>query len=226
MKRILIIVAILASFSGCAKVGETAGKVYRSVFPPKDEKTEEKQPLQGENTSPEKSVTRLTGNTGDPAATKAAEIKPAAKPDVKTEKEKIEKVTLPKAVEKKEIAEPVKPVYSYNPRGKRDPFKLPSGLSVGGEKKLTVAGMSGGKAPGEIDFAKFQLKATMNLNGWTATLEDSSGKGVILRMGDVFGGAKVVSITSDTITLRRLKVLSEGQERNIILQKVKAEGGK
>lgn len=230
MKRLLIFITVLASLSGCAKVGE----IYRSFFPGKSEKkAEEKAP----DKEPEaKGVTRLTGK--DAGTTEQPEAKSSAdtKKEVTVQKAPVKKsepvktvkpVTVKKPEEKKEEEkkEPVKVVYRYNPKGKRDPFLLPGVTAAGEKKSISVADLKAEKGS-EIDFSKFQLKATLNLNGWTATLEDSTGKGVILRIGDVFGGAKVVSITKDTITLRRIRILSEGQERDVVLKKADIEGGK
>lgn len=81
------------------------------------------------------------------------------------------------------------PPIPYLPKGRRDPFRpLPPPASAG-EADLVLRAM---KLVGVLQ----------GLQGRLALVESPEGLGYILKPGDIIGGAQVVKIESDTLTVR------------------------
>jgi hypothetical protein len=241
MKKLLLAILILGLLTACGNGG--IGEFFSGLFSSSDDnKPAERPPAQvvkpavnGE--APEmKEAKTLNAKPAETASTESA----AAAPDkaaAQTSPEKTQKTASEtSSAQKKTAASPApekKPesektevvqAYQYKDHGKKDPFLSPADTVKDKSGKLT-SGLAGSQE-GEVDFSKFTFKATIKYGVESvAVLEDSGGKGIILRVGEVFGGAKVISITSEKIVLRRLTLKSEDQSREIVLQRVKPEGG-
>ena len=251
MKRSLLFILVLGLLSACGNGG--IGGFFSGLFSSEKEAPERTparivKPAE-EGGEQEKQATTLDGSaqkngaekktpdaqgTGDQKApadkapapaekTAAAQAPPKEPPKSVTEKKAPAESPVPVKKEtepEKEVVE----VYRYQDHSKTDPFLSPGDLTreKGGKLNVTLSG----SREGEIDFSKFSFKATIQYGAeHVAVLEDSAGKGIILRVGEVFGGAKVISIDSERLVLRRLTVKNEDQSREIVLQRVKPEGG-
>ncbi|HDS03609.1 MAG TPA: hypothetical protein ENN72_07890 [Firmicutes bacterium] len=242
MKKILLAILILGLLTACGNGG--IGEFFSGLFSSSDDnKSAERPPAQvvkpaDNGEAPEMKETKTLN--AKPAQTASAESAAAApdKAAAQTSPEKTQKTAsetsstqkktaaASPAPEKKPESEKTEAVqaYQYKDHGKKDPFLLPADTVKDKSGKLT-SGLAGSQE-GEVDFSKFTFKATIKYGVESvAVLEDSGGKGIILRVGEVFGGAKVISITSEKIVLRRLTLKSEDQSREIVLQRVKPEGG-
>lgn len=111
-----------------------------------------------------------------------------------------------------------KEIFTYKNLNKRDPFELPDTSEF---ETLTE------KTKGaDFDFSKYKYKGLLDLGEKMAIIEDSTGKGFILKEGDNFGGALVKNISNEKIILKKSYVESTGSKKEIILEKVQPEGGK
>jgi len=243
MKRLLLSILVLGLLSACGNggIGEFFSGLFSSekevperaparIVKPQEEGADQKKQattLDGDvqkNTPKETAQKPLSEKTPVPTGKKGGVQTPAKEPPKSTISKKI---PAESPVSEKKEAEPEKEtveVYRYQDHGKYDPFLSPGDLSRKKGGKLNV-NMSVSRE-GEIDFSKFSFKATIQFGTeHVAVLEDSAGKGIILRVGEVFGGAKVISIDSERLIMRRLTVKNEDQSREIVLQRVKPEGG-
>lgn len=111
-----------------------------------------------------------------------------------------------------------KEIYKYSSHNKRDPFINPYGSNE--EKDGTTSQQKLVDAE-DVDFSKLNYRGIIQYgNELVAMLEDDAGRGVVLKVGSVIGGAKVESITREMVVLRRFVIKTEGQPREIILHKV------
>lgn len=251
MKRLLLYILVLGLLSACGNGGiggffsglfssgeDSPERAPARIVKPAEEATEQEKPATTLDGSAQKSpaeekpesAAKTTGQKASPDKASPPPEKPAATqtPPKESEKKASEiKAPAESPVPEKKEAEPEKEapvVYRYQDHSKTDPFLSPGDLSreKGGKLNVTLSG----SREGEIDFSKFSFKATIQYGAeHVAVLEDSAGKGIILRVGEVFGGAKVISIDSERLVLRRLTVKNEDQSREIVLQRVKPEGG-
>ena len=251
MKRLLLSILVLGLLSACGNGGiggffsglfssekEAPERTPARIIKPAEEGGEqEKQATTLDGTAQEKSVKENTqapqgaaeqkaSSEKDPAPSrKTASVQAPSKEPPKSASEEKAPAESPVPVKKEAAPEKkIVEVYRYQDHSKTDPFLSPGDLSreKGGKLNTTLSG----SREGEIDFSKFAFKATIQYGvEHVAVLEDSAGKGIILRVGEVFGGAKVISIDSERLVLRRLTVKNEDQSREIVLQRVKPEGG-
>ena len=121
-----------------------------------------------------------------------------------------------------------KEVYVYNSHGRQDPFVKPFNEKIAAKKILNKKDSTDSDAyENDFDFSKYFYKGTIKYGHESiGMIENKNGKGIILKVGDVIGGAKVVEITKEKIVLTRIAIRSRGQAKNIILHKVQSEGGK
>ncbi len=111
-----------------------------------------------------------------------------------------------------------KETYQYKSHNKRDPFINP--YATPEEKDGSTTQQSVVDAE-DVDFSKLNYRGIIHYgNEVVAMLEDDSGRGIVLKIGSVIGGAKVESITREMVVLRRFVIKTEGQPRDIILHKV------
>lgn len=101
------------------------------------------------------------------------------------------------------------PLYTYDPKGRRDPFQ-----------PLIVASPS--KEKGGLNVSELKLVGVI-LKGrvYYALLEAPNGLGYIVQIGDVVGdGAKVVRITKDSVAF---EVKEHQQQARVVEHKLKKE---
>jgi len=113
-----------------------------------------------------------------------------------------------------------KEVYQYNSHNKRDPFINPYVVDST-ENTSVILNQQKGQEDENVDFSKLNYRGLIQYgNELVAMLEDEAGRGLILKVGSVIGGAKVESISKDMVILKRFVITNEGQPREIILHKV------
>ncbi len=114
----------------------------------------------------------------------------------------------------------LKETFTYDSQGKNDPFKIEVESSSYG----SVSGESGEY---QFNFTRFKYKGMLSFgNEKKALIEDVNGKGIILKKGDAFGGAKVEEISKNEIILIKTYIESTGGSKKIILERVESKGGK
>lgn len=113
-----------------------------------------------------------------------------------------------------------KEVYQYNSHNKRDPFINPYIVDTTEDTSVNL-NQRKGQEDENVDFSKLNYRGLIQYgNELVAMLEDEAGRGLILKVGSVIGGAKVESISKDMVILKRFVITNEGQPREIILHKV------
>jgi type IV pilus assembly protein PilP len=152
--------------------------------------------------------------------------KPSAPPPITRTKPSKKKVQKP-SPSKKANTRQKKPVFSYNPKGKVDPFK--PFIQIGSPGKA-VPGVP--KTPlQEYDLSQLKLTAIVYVgNGDSfAMVEDSAGKGFTIKKGTYLGkrGGKVKAVHLDRVIIEEPSSLygTQSKPREIVMR-LPEEGGK
>ncbi len=153
--------------------------------------------------------------------------KPSAPPPVTQAKKRPKKNTRKSSPTKPRVARQEKPVFSYNPRGKVDPFK--PFIKIGTEGK-PVTGVP--RTPlQEYDLSQLKLTAIVWMGGDDsfAMVEDSAGKGFTLKKGTYIGkrGGKVKAVHLDRVVIEEPLSLygTQSKMREVVIE-LPEEGGK
>lgn len=140
---------------------------------------------------------------------------PAEKKEKKVAEEAAEKVTD----QKKE------PVYTYNPAGKRDPFK--PFITLGPRKRTPTARLTPLQ---RYDVSELKLVGILKAPaGYRALVEDAGGKGFIITKGTLIGreNGRVKEIHDDRVIIKQThkNIFGEIKEREISIRLKKPEEG-
>jgi type IV pilus assembly protein PilP len=149
------------------------------------------------------------------------------------EKEEVPRVIAPKKVVEKskpkvEKKKEEKEEYSYNPEGKRDPFKP---FIVVESKKPRIRKVNIPLTPlQKYDISELKLTAIIiGVGEPRAMVEDNFGKGYVVKVGDFIGknGGQVLKIEKDKVTIREnyINYIGEEETRDIKLFLHKPEEG-
>lgn len=184
--------------------------------------TEQKQPVKTPQTAQKDQKTTDTTKQTTTSAQKPV----TTQKDTETQQKKVEtkKTVVSKDSAKKPDERSVedvvkeKEVYQYKSHNKKDPFINPYASE---EKDSSTTQQQRLADTEDVDFSKLNYRGIIQYgNELVAMLEDDAGRGVVLKVGSVIGGAKVESITREMVVLRRFVIKTEGQPREIILHKV------
>ena len=141
------------------------------------------------------------------------------------ETKKAQPVQVAEKVEKKKVAEKEEPVFSYNPIGKPDPFKL----FITPEKLRKSAFLTPLQ---KYDISQLKLVAIITFpEGSVALVEDQQGKGYFLKRGTAIGrrDGKVKAIHKDRVIIEEAysDVLGQAKvnEISLYLHRPAEEGG-
>jgi type IV pilus assembly protein PilP len=133
--------------------------------------------------------------------------------------EKQEKVAEKVTDEKRE------PLYTYNPIGKRDPFK--PFITLGPKKPITTARLTPLQ---RYEVSELKLVGILKgPAGYRALVEDASGKGFIITKGTLIGreNGRVKEIHDDRVIIKQTHkdIFGQSKEREISIQLKKSEEG-
>ena len=117
------------------------------------------------------------------------------------------------------------PVYTYNPAGKRDPFK--PFITLGPKKPIASARLTPLQ---RYDVSELKLVGILRgPTGYRALVEDASGKGFIITKGTLIGheNGRVKEIRKDRviITQTHKDIFGKIKEREISIRLRKSEEG-
>ena len=137
---------------------------------------------------------------------------------------------LPAQKKEEKVAEKVtdqkkEPVYSYNPAGKRDPFK--PFITLGPKKQIPTARLTPLQ---RYDVSELKLVGILKgAAGYRALVEDASGKGFIITKGTPIGreNGRVKEIHDDRVIIKQThkNIFGEIKEREISIRLKKPEEG-
>lgn len=171
-------------------------------------------------------VVVLIFGCGDKKAEKKPTAKqPAAKVEAPKEKEEVKEEVKKELKELKEIPKPPEEGFTYNPRGRRDPFRS---LILPEREKAAKAG-EGLPPLQRIDSADLKLTGIIwDQTSYIAMVETPEGKDFVIREGTVVGLNKgiVKKITQRNLIIEeKIKTyLGEARTREVTLELRKKEG--
>jgi type IV pilus assembly protein PilP len=131
----------------------------------------------------------------------------------------------PKKVEEKVVEEKKEPAYSYNPVGKRDPFK--PFIALGPKKPVTKARLTPLQ---RYDVSELKLVGILKgPKGYRALVEDAGGKGFIITKGTLIGSGngRVKEIHKNRIVVEETykDIFGQVKRRRITVRLRKPEEG-
>jgi type IV pilus assembly protein PilP len=131
----------------------------------------------------------------------------------------------PKKKEEKVVDEKKEPPYSYNPRGKRDPFK--PFIALGPKKPVSTAPLTPLQ---RYDVSELKLVGILKgPTGYRALVEDAGGKGFIITKGTLIGrgNGQVKEIHDDRVIIeqRYKDIFGQIKQREISVPLRKPEEG-
>ncbi len=132
---------------------------------------------------------------------------------------------VPEKVAKKVTDEKRKPLYTYNPVGKRDPFK--PFITLGPRKRIPTARLTPLQ---RYEVSELKLVGILKgPAGYRALVEDASGKGFIITKGTLIGreNGRVTEIRDDRVIIKQShkNIFGEIKEREIAIRLKKPEEG-